>query len=134
MKSSEPRGWIKGQSGHPKGRCIRAKSWPDLLQRIGRERVVFEDDGDVTCLSREERLARTLWTRALDGDLKAAQMLLADMKAPVNARNVTATMTLTLEDLAGAARLEMGRGAPADAEDAADNEAADQDDAEPPAG
>ncbi len=99
MRTSEPRGWVKGQSGHPKGRRIRAKGWADLLRRIGHEQVSFDDDGEVTVMTREERLARTLWTRALDGDLKAAQMLLA--AAREQAARCTATVSLTLEDLAG---------------------------------
>ncbi len=99
MRTSEPRGWVKGQSGHPKGRRIRARGWADLLRRIGREQVTFDDDGEITALSREERLARTLWTRALDGDLKAAQMLLAAAREQPG--RCTATVSLTLEDLAG---------------------------------
>lgn len=102
MRTSEPRGWVKGQSGHPKGRRIRARGWAELLRRIGREQVAFDDDGEVTVLSREERLARTLWTRALDGDLKAAQMVLAAAREP--AAGCTATVSLTLEDLAAAHR------------------------------
>jgi len=79
-----------GQSAHPKGRKCRARRLADLLRQIGNEEVTFRDGPqkgqfdfgevvEVSVMSRRERMARVLWTEALDGNLKAMQLLAETM-------------------------------------------------------
>lgn len=112
--------WVVGRSGHPKGRRCKARRLADLLREIGDEQVLFEDrekEGDFTSqtetnlMSRRERMARVLWTRACDGDLKAAGLVSETMDGkPVQPMAVGAEVHFTADDYsAAAARLQEWR-------------------------
>jgi hypothetical protein len=99
--------WIVGQSGNPKRKRYRSARLSDLARRIGAEIVEFRTGGDtlfdqepeLTLLSRRERLCRILWTQALDGDLKAAQ-LLVELLEGRTVEAVVAQMSFTADDYA----------------------------------
>ncbi len=104
--------WIAGQSGQPKKRRCRGKSLTELLREVGEERVAFEDrvkEGDydspveVNIMTRRERMARVLWTMALEGNLRAMQLLAeyADGK-PVQPVAVAMEAHFTADDYAAA--------------------------------
>lgn len=60
--------WKPGESGNAKGRP------PGLLRALRRALAEMEDQDDIG--KREEALARTLLSKALDGDMKAMEIIL----------------------------------------------------------
>ena len=72
--------WVPGQSGNPKGRPRRGHSAAEMARAVSQERVEFLDEAEKAVYSRLERLVRVLWTKALDGDLKAIRCLLEYME------------------------------------------------------
>lgn len=95
--------WIKGQSGNPKGRPRRGRTLADLIKQIGTEVVRFDDDGEVNELSRRERLARILWTAALEGDTHCARLILEYTEGkPVQPVEVSGELRFTADELARA--------------------------------
>lgn len=92
----------------------RRKPNAELLRQIGEELAEFRDGppegtfdfGDrveVSEMSRRERMLRVLWARALDGDLKAMQMILDYTDGrPVQAMEVNASVRFTSDEYAKA--------------------------------
>ena len=85
--------WVKGQSGNPDGRPRRGRRVSELIRTIAAEKVTFTDPGgagdaapEVSVLARRERLARVLWTMALDGNLAAVKLLLEYMEGRPTSR------------------------------------------------
>lgn len=86
----------------------------DLLRQIGEEIATFRDGppegafdfGDpveISEMSRRERMIRLLWAEALDGDLKAMQMILDYTDGrPVQAMEVKANVRFTSDEFAQA--------------------------------
>jgi hypothetical protein len=95
----------------------RAKPNADLLREIGSELVKFLDgpaEGafdfgepvEITEMSRRERMMRLLWAEALDGNLKAMQMILDYTDGrPVKAIATSAAVRFTADDYAQADKL-----------------------------
>ncbi|HPM25036.1 MAG TPA: hypothetical protein PLP66_14105 [Phycisphaerae bacterium] len=82
-------------------RTRRAKvlPWAELLRKIGEELAAQEGPGgeasgpDPKTMSQQERLARLLWARALDGDRHAIKLLVAyAYGVPVRSMAVAVTM------------------------------------------
>ena len=105
------------RSSPPHGRRPRRgrrKLNADLLRQIGEELATFRDGppegtfdfGDrvqVSEMSRRERMLRILWAKALDGDLKAMQMILDYTDGrPVQAMEVKASVRFTSDEYAQA--------------------------------
>ncbi len=92
----------------------RRKLNADLLRQIGEEVATFRDgppEGtfdfgapvEISEMPRRERMMRLLWDKALDGDLKAMQMILDYTDGrPVQAMEVKASVRFTSDDLAQA--------------------------------
>lgn len=55
--------WKKGQSGNPKGRPPAGRAFAEALRTVG------EEDGNL------EAVARVVWERARQGDMRAVGML-----------------------------------------------------------
>ena len=79
VKSKPPGRWPKGQSGNPKGRPPGAGEVSKLRAAIG-ERV--------------PELLAAMMTRALDGDVGAARLLLERAIAPLKATEQTQALSL----------------------------------------
>ncbi len=105
------------KSGRPharRPRLGRRRPNADLLRQIGEELATFRDGpppgtfdfGDpveVREMSRRERMLRMLWAEALDGDLKAMQMILDYTDGrPVQAMEVKASVRFTSDEFAQA--------------------------------
>ena len=91
------------QAEKPRGtrsRRRRALPWAELLRKIGEELAAQGDPGGdeanapaAHALSQQERLARTLWARAQDGDPNAIRLLTAyAYGVPVRSMAVAVTM------------------------------------------
>lgn len=108
-----------GRTGPPHGRRPRRgrrRPNADLLRQIGEELEKFRDGppqgtfdfGDqveIREMSRRERMMRMLWAKALDGDLKAMQMILDYTDGrPVQAMEVKASVRFTGDEYAEAER------------------------------
>lgn len=108
-----------GRTGPPHGRRPRRgrrRPNADLLRQIGEELAKFRDGppqgtfdfGDqveIREMSRRERMMRMLWAKALDGDLKAMQMILDYTDGrPVQAMEVKASVRFTGDEYAEAER------------------------------
>ena len=61
--------WKPGQSGNPKGRPPKVRTIPDILRRLGQERV---KDGEQTRL---EAVLRKVYDLALEGQAWAVQFI-----------------------------------------------------------
>lgn len=107
------------RTGPPHGRRPRRgrrRPNADLLRQIGEELAKFRDGppqgtfdfGDqveIREMSRRERMMRMLWAKALDGDLKAMQMILDYTDGrPVQAMEVKASVRFTGDEYAEAER------------------------------
>lgn len=108
-----------GKPSPPRGRRPRRgrrKPNAELLRQIGEELAEFRDGppegtfdfGDpveISEMSRRERMLRVLWDEALDGDLKAMQMILDYTDGrPVQAMEVNASVRFTSDEYAKADR------------------------------
>lgn len=92
----------------------RRKPNADLLRQIGEELAKsrdgppegtfdFGDPVEISEISRRERMMRLLWAEALDGDLKAMQMILDYTDGrPVQAMEVNARVRFTSDEYAQA--------------------------------
>ena len=66
----------KGQVNNPKGRPKRRASATDALQREALRLVQMRKGEEVVAIPRIEALMRTLFNKALEGDLAAARLIL----------------------------------------------------------
>ena len=95
-------------------RRTRRQSIADLMREIGEELVTFRDGppegafdfGDpveISEMSRRERMARVVWAEALDGNLKAVQLILDYTEGrPLQAMAVAAGVRFTADEYAQA--------------------------------
>ena len=66
-----------GQSGNPRGRPKGTKNLKtDLMEELG-EKILVHEGGQARKLSKQRALVKALLTRALKGDVRAANLLLS---------------------------------------------------------
>ena len=68
--------WKPGESGNPKGRPSKGKSWASMLDKIGEEVIQVQKKG----MSRKEAICRVLYNNAASGDNTAIQALMDRME------------------------------------------------------
>lgn len=94
--------WRKGQSGNPKGRAKKGKTFTDILAKHGNKKDV-EIEGEEKKMSRKEALARIMWDMALkERDIAAIKYIYDRIDGkPVQAftGDVEVTGNITMEDL-----------------------------------
>ena len=69
--------WQPGQSGNPKGRPKGAKGWRELSEAEGRKRHRVTINGKQVWLTQREITVKKLWHKAMQGDIKAYQTVMA---------------------------------------------------------
>jgi Family of unknown function (DUF5681) len=70
----------KGQSGNPKGRERGSQNLSTLLREALNEPVVVTEDGGRRKISKRQAFIKQLVNQALKGDLRAARLLLDNLK------------------------------------------------------
>jgi hypothetical protein len=105
----------KPAAGRPRGRRRRAQRFAELLREIGNEQVEdvdgppegtfdFGEAKEVRVMTRREQVARVLWTEALKGNLRAAQLIAAYTDGrPVQPADVEAEVRFTADEYGKAA-------------------------------
>lgn len=66
----------KGQSGNPKGRPKRKKSFPALIKKELAQKITVKENGRTLQLSKQEAIAKTVVAKAVTGDIKSLQWLM----------------------------------------------------------
>lgn len=66
-----------GKSGNPKGRPKGTRNLKTDLNALLRKRIVVREDGETRHVSRQEAMLLSLFSKAVRGDVKAANSLLA---------------------------------------------------------
>ncbi len=103
----------RSSSQHPRHpRRMQRQANADLLRQIGDELVTFRDGppegsfdfgdpAEISEMSRRERMLRVLWAEALDGSLKAIQMILDYTDGrPAQAMALSGEVRLTADEYA----------------------------------
>ena len=123
-----------GQSGNPKGRPKGSKNLMNIVEMVGKEKMVIRENGRRRTIEAKEAVIRTLLIKALDRDPRAIDGILklffeqeAQADARTAARSLTGDERAILEDLlkeiSGA---QEGEGATAEKDgDLSEKEAAD---------
>jgi len=65
-----------GQSGNPSGRPKDSRNIKQVLRDVSRENVDIKEDGCPMTVSKQEALIRSAMARALQGDNRAAKILI----------------------------------------------------------
>ena len=65
----------KGQSGNPRGRPKDSRNLKQVLMEVAQEELPITENGQLRVVSRKEALVRTLFAKALKGDLRATKQL-----------------------------------------------------------
>jgi len=65
-----------GQSGNPKGRPKGGKNFSTLIQEELNNKVNIQESGKARRITKREALIKRLSQKGLDGDLKAAQLII----------------------------------------------------------
>lgn len=86
-----------GQSGNPSGRPKGSVNPRQMLLRIAKERVTVTERGKQRRITRLELAAKQLWNKAVQGDLRAVDMLMEYMPTDEAITNMPA---LSVEDAA----------------------------------
>ena len=86
-----------GQSGNPSGRPKGSINPRQMLLRIAKERVTVTERGKKKRISRLELAAKQLWNKAVQGDLRAVDMI---MEYTPTDEVITNTSALSVEDAA----------------------------------
>jgi len=90
-----------GQSGNPKGRPKRAKNLKTLLREEAEAPVRISEGGKSRTVTKQQALIKRLMTKALGGDLKAAQLLLGYFQTYLDPGDEAGAMpALSADDLA----------------------------------
>src|SRR5688572_3666738 len=76
-KPPESTRFKKGQSGNPRGRPRGRKNWVTQAERILNEKVVINESGRRTTVTKFEAAVKQLVNKAASGDHRAIQALLA---------------------------------------------------------
>ena len=71
----------KGQSGNPKGRPKGTLNMATVLERTLRERVVINENGKRKTITKLEAAVKQLTNKAASGELKALQLLIAQVRS-----------------------------------------------------
>lgn len=66
-----------GKSGNPKGRPKGTRNLKTDLNVLLRKRIVVREDGETRHVSRQEAMLLSLFSKAVRGDVKASNSLLA---------------------------------------------------------
>lgn len=66
-----------GQSGNPNGRPKKQPSFPELVTRELKKKIVVVEQGQSIKLTKKEVTAKMLFNQAAKGNLKAIQMMMA---------------------------------------------------------
>ena len=66
-----------GRSGNPKGRPKGTRNLKTDLNVLLRKRIVVREDGETRYVSRQEAMLLSLFSKAVRGDVKASNSLLA---------------------------------------------------------
>ena len=89
--------WKPGQSGNPKGRPKGSKNLMTLFGELFDMKVTIRERGAVRKVTGREALVRVLYQKAINGDLKAIEQLLAQEPRVQRARRdlkvITSAMT-----------------------------------------
>ena len=91
--------WKQGQSGNPKGKKTGTKSLKTVVLKEASGKVVVKEGGQTRTLTKLEALVMSMMAKALQGDVKAAAMLITLFKEHLPAEAAAAEATLTPEDL-----------------------------------
>lgn len=80
-----------GQSGNPRGRPRKNRSIEAMIKRELDQTVVLKEGGREIRLSKREALIKQLVNRAISGDLKPMQLVLAHLEKHKDVEPFTAT-------------------------------------------
>ena len=64
-----------GQSGNPEGRPKDSRNVKDVLKEVANEPILVKENGESIIVSKKEALVRTLFAKALNGDMRATREL-----------------------------------------------------------
>lgn len=76
----------KGKSGNPKGRPKGSRNFANVLSEELNQKIEVRENGVMRKISKQDALLKAIFAKALNGDLKAAQTIVA-MNERLAARN-----------------------------------------------
>lgn len=76
--------WQPGESGNKKGKGKGVEDWADVIRDVLEEVVTVTEGGKTKRLTRQRVLAKTIYNKAVQGDLRAAQLLIEKSSRAAN--------------------------------------------------
>ena len=75
----------KGQSGNPKGRPKGSKNLITDISEEALERIVLREGGKVIKVSKQRALIKSVWAKALNGNIQAAKAIFDQLQRAIDA-------------------------------------------------
>jgi hypothetical protein len=72
--------WKPGQSGNPRGKTKGVKSLKKIVQNEAASKIIVKEGGKSKTLTKAEVVLKALWSKAMQGDVKAILAVMTLLK------------------------------------------------------